>query len=48
VPLDEFTADNGVTTLIPGSHLWGDDRDPIRQEMIPAIIPAGSMRYLES
>jgi len=24
--LDDFTADNGGTEVIPGSHLWGDDR----------------------
>jgi ectoine hydroxylase-related dioxygenase (phytanoyl-CoA dioxygenase family) len=23
--IDEFTADNGPTEIIPGSHLWGDD-----------------------
>jgi ectoine hydroxylase-related dioxygenase (phytanoyl-CoA dioxygenase family) len=45
VSLDDFTADNGATTLIPGSHLWGDDREPTREEMIRAIMPAGSMVY---
>jgi len=45
VSLDDFTATNGATTLIPGSHLWDDTRQPKREEMIPAIMPAGSMVY---
>lgn len=45
VALDDFTASNGATALIPGSHLWPDSRIPTREEMIPAIMPAGSMCY---
>ncbi len=45
VSLDPFTATNGATTLIPGSHLWDDERKPRREEMISAIMPAGSMVY---
>ena len=45
ISLDEFTETNGATTLIPGSHLWGDDRMPKREEMIPAVMPSGSMLY---
>jgi ectoine hydroxylase-related dioxygenase (phytanoyl-CoA dioxygenase family) len=26
--VDDFTADNGATVVIPGSHRWGDDRRP--------------------
>jgi ectoine hydroxylase-related dioxygenase (phytanoyl-CoA dioxygenase family) len=26
--IDEFTAINGATLVIPGSHRWGDDRLP--------------------
>lgn len=43
VSLDDFTADNGATTVIPGSHLWSDDRIPKREKMIPVLMPAGSM-----
>ncbi len=26
--IDDFTEDNGATVIIPGSHRWGDDRQP--------------------
>jgi ectoine hydroxylase-related dioxygenase (phytanoyl-CoA dioxygenase family) len=45
ISLGDFTATNGATTLIPGSHLWSDDRKPMREEIIPAIMPAGSVVY---
>jgi ectoine hydroxylase-related dioxygenase (phytanoyl-CoA dioxygenase family) len=45
VSLDDFTPENGATTIIPGSHLWPDERKPTREEMIPAVMPAGSMVY---
>ena len=42
--IDEFTADNGATELIPGSHRWGDERpapdDPRSRKM---VMPAGSV-----
>jgi ectoine hydroxylase-related dioxygenase (phytanoyl-CoA dioxygenase family) len=43
VSLDPFTATNGATTIIPGSHLWPDSRHPRREETVPVIMPAGSM-----
>ncbi|CAG8982094.1 hypothetical protein HYALB_00014019 [Hymenoscyphus albidus] len=45
VALDDFTASNGATTLIPGSHLWSDDQQPTREAMVPAIMPSGSVVY---
>ncbi|EHL01214.1 hypothetical protein M7I_2911 [Glarea lozoyensis 74030] len=45
VSLDDFTATNGATTLIPGSHLWDDHQEPNRDAMISAIMPAGSVVY---
>ncbi len=40
--IDDFTADNGATVVIPGSHRWGKRHpgpdDPTR----PVVMPAGS------
>jgi ectoine hydroxylase-related dioxygenase (phytanoyl-CoA dioxygenase family) len=41
--LCDFTADNGATRLIPGSHRWPDDRQPDESEAVPATMPAGSL-----
>jgi hypothetical protein len=43
--IDEFTEQNGATEMIPGSHLWGDDRIPALDEpgAVPMVIPAGSV-----
>lgn len=40
--LSDFTADNGGTLVIPGSHLWDDDRKPERAEAVSTEMPAGS------
>jgi ectoine hydroxylase-related dioxygenase (phytanoyl-CoA dioxygenase family) len=40
--VSEFTAENGGTLVIPGSHLWDDDRKPELSEAIPAVMNAGS------
>jgi ectoine hydroxylase-related dioxygenase (phytanoyl-CoA dioxygenase family) len=45
--VDDFTAENGATDFIPGSHLWGEP-DPARTgadveaALRPAIMPAGA------
>ena len=40
--VDEFTGDNGSTVYIPGSHTWDEERQPTREEAIPAILKPGS------
>lgn len=38
----DFTTDNGGTLVIPGSHLWDDERKPERSEAISTVMKAGS------
>lgn len=40
--LSDFTAENGGTLVIPGSHKWDDERQPQLSEAIPTEMPAGS------
>jgi ectoine hydroxylase-related dioxygenase (phytanoyl-CoA dioxygenase family) len=41
--VDEFTADNGATVVLPGSHRWDSTRRPTASdERRPAVMPAGS------
>lgn len=41
--IDDFTEDNGATVIIPGSHKWGDDRQPADSDQrVKAVMPAGS------
>jgi ectoine hydroxylase-related dioxygenase (phytanoyl-CoA dioxygenase family) len=45
-PLDDFSAANGATRLVPGSHRWGDDRRPDADpEIVVAEMPAGSVMF---
>jgi hypothetical protein len=41
--LCDFTADNGSTRLVPGSHRWPDDRRPVEDEAVSVTMPAGSV-----
>lgn len=40
--VSDFTAQNGGTLVIPGSHLWDDDRKPEMSEAISTVMKAGS------
>ncbi|RKG29646.1 phytanoyl-CoA dioxygenase family protein [Acinetobacter tianfuensis] len=40
--IDDFTASNGATSVVPGSHLWDGERIPLESETIPCVMPAGS------
>ena len=39
----DFTAENGATRIVPGSHLWPDARVPDAKEIGAAEMPAGSL-----
>lgn len=41
--LTDFSADNGATCVIPGSHRWAHDREPYPDEIVVAEMPAGSV-----
>jgi ectoine hydroxylase-related dioxygenase (phytanoyl-CoA dioxygenase family) len=40
--MSDFTAENGGTLVIPGSHHWDDERAPSTSEVYPTEMPAGS------
>jgi ectoine hydroxylase-related dioxygenase (phytanoyl-CoA dioxygenase family) len=40
--VSDFTAENGATLVIPGSHRWDDDRKPEPAEAVPTVMAAGS------
>lgn len=42
--IDETTAENGATEVLPGSHQWGDDIDPATAPGAAAVeLPAGAL-----
>lgn len=42
IALVDFTAENGATRVVPGSHRWDWERMPTAQEFAVAEMPAGS------
>jgi ectoine hydroxylase-related dioxygenase (phytanoyl-CoA dioxygenase family) len=40
--IDDFTADNGATDVVPGSQLWGDQLPGDDVERRPVVMKAGS------
>jgi hypothetical protein len=40
--MSEFTAENGGTLVIPGSHKWDDERKPELSEAVSTVMKAGS------
>lgn len=42
VALVDFTAENGATRVVPGSHRWDWERMHTDDELVPAVMPAGS------
>jgi len=41
--LSDFTAANGATLVVPGSHRWEEARPPFADEVVAAEMPAGSV-----
>ena len=39
--INDFTADNGGTLLVPGSHTWGGERQALPGEVAAAQMPGG-------
>lgn len=40
--ISDFTAENGGTLVIPGSHTWDDERVPQMSEAVPTVMKSGS------
>ena len=43
--VSDFTETNGATRLVPGSHLWDDERRPGPGEDVGAFAPKGSVLF---
>ncbi|MBT6203065.1 MAG: phytanoyl-CoA dioxygenase family protein [Alphaproteobacteria bacterium] len=43
IALTDYTAANGATQIVPGSHKWDPEREPLESEVTCAAMPAGSV-----
>jgi len=43
--IDDFTADNGATVIVPGSHTWDDRLPGDGDARMPAVMRAGSVVF---
>ena len=41
--ITDFTEENGATVIVPGSHLWHEDREAKPKEKVKAVMEAGSV-----
>lgn len=46
VAASDFTAANGATLVVPGSHRWKDQRQPKTDEIAQAVMRAGSAAFV--
>jgi hypothetical protein len=42
IAVSDFTAENGATLVVPGSHTWSEDRIADPSEAVPAVMRSGS------